>query len=288
MLFLYLYCSIEKCGSKNRDWLQKIFIKFLLISIMNFFHYYKMYFTLNALQHRLQMVEMLKKSVNRLDTVYVWESEWMSVYSIKKTFCRQEAHQSCCTLDHSPPPFLRCHSSASIHTNTHIFLILRITTRIISSHLVLFADIVCAWWKMLNCSMITSWTFPMSDNFTNCISTFVEQMETALRIERFLGHQPKYTNTFLACRRYLNGIVHRLVVTCHPILFFGCVESEFGRIQFGPHMNFISIHSLHHQFDHSYQYVSFLVVFACEQQIKLHQYSWCICFIPASNDSPSF
>lgn len=48
--FLSISRSFLFCSSHNKicDWLQQIFIKFLSISIMNFFHYYKIYFIANV------------------------------------------------------------------------------------------------------------------------------------------------------------------------------------------------------------------------------------------------
>lgn len=98
--FLSISRSFLFCCSHNKicDWLQQIFIKFLSISIMNFFHYYKMYFG----------VELYRTLTAR--TVYRLKMCFMKWKKNKKKFCQTRntsivlAHFS--ALEHICPP--RC------------------------------------------------------------------------------------------------------------------------------------------------------------------------------------
>lgn len=121
--FLCRICYTSKCiaNSKNRDWLRQIFIKFVLISIMKFFHYYKMYFTLKCLPAIYEIANGRSGSVWWIDS--------------KMYLCVCVAGSIKVSPTRSTSIVWVAHSNTK-HICAHIFDVFRITTQIISWHLV--------------------------------------------------------------------------------------------------------------------------------------------------------
>lgn len=165
----YIYISISKCvaNSKNRDWLRQIFIKFLLISIMNFFHYYKMYFTLNALLQSLIHTTTTIKSNGRSVFYYLHFIKCLcNVYIVcgcgcfiksftDKTHINRAAHLSTCRARTLAPTIAQ--AIMHTHSHTHILWISRITTRI------------WVWW-WANSQLFHASCQPIFSRFENCIN----------------------------------------------------------------------------------------------------------------------
>lgn len=197
----YIYISISKCvaNSRNRDWLRQIFIKFLLISIMNFFHYYKMYFTLNALLQSLMHTTTTIKPNGRTAFYYsyflkclcnVCVCGWGCGCFIKtftdKKHINRAAHSSVCLERARSRSFSLSPTIAQAIMHTHTFWICRTTTQ---------------WWA--NAQLFDASSQPANfsvSRFENCINRIFRLQKCEVICSHF---------------RLFDHIIRRLTCICH-------------------------------------------------------------------------